>query len=297
MSKHRKEAGHTPRPALREYFQSSNPSPSRTARGGSKSHARNSVVAAIVATGAFVAVGQPFAANANSSGENREVNPLAAQQNLSAAVNGTDRAPASVALLKADTAHGAKDEARKVDKSKAIEQARARADADRRAAEEQAARKAAEGRAAQKKAAEAERAKAAAAAGAANSAGFVKPTEGTFTSGFGFRSGSSHNGVDLANNIGTPIRAVTGGEVISAGPVSGFGQWVRLQHEDGTITVYGHVNTIDVSVGQKVRAGEQIATMGNRGQSTGPHLHFEVMENGSKINPLSWLQERGIDVR
>jgi murein DD-endopeptidase MepM/ murein hydrolase activator NlpD len=123
----------------------------------------------------------------------------------------------------------------------------------------------------------------------------VRPAQGTFTSGFGARWGTSHNGVDIANAIGTPIVAAMDGTVIEAGPASGFGLWVRVQHADGTITVYGHMNTIDVPNGAKVKAGQQIATIGNRGQSTGPHLHFEVWVNGSqKINPVSWLAERGV---
>ncbi|MCP2249171.1 M23 family metallopeptidase [Lentzea aerocolonigenes] len=123
----------------------------------------------------------------------------------------------------------------------------------------------------------------------------VRPAQGTFTSGFGARWGTSHNGVDIANAIGTPIVAAMDGTVIEAGPASGFGLWVRVQHEDGTITVYGHMNTIDVPQGAKVKAGQQIATIGNRGQSTGPHLHFEVWVGGSqKINPVGWLAERGV---
>ncbi|MDX8036421.1 M23 family metallopeptidase [Lentzea sp. BCCO 10_0856] len=123
----------------------------------------------------------------------------------------------------------------------------------------------------------------------------VRPAQGTFTSGFGARWGTSHNGVDIANAIGTPIVAVMEGTVIEAGPASGFGLWVRIQHADGTITVYGHMNTIDVPQGAKVKAGQQIATIGNRGQSTGPHLHFEVwVGGGQKVNPVGWLAERGV---
>jgi murein DD-endopeptidase MepM/ murein hydrolase activator NlpD len=123
----------------------------------------------------------------------------------------------------------------------------------------------------------------------------VRPAQGEFTSGFGARWGTSHNGVDIANAIGTPIVAAMDGTVIEAGPASGFGLWVRIQHEDGTITVYGHMNTIDVPQGAKVKAGQQIATIGNRGQSTGPHLHFEVWLGGSeKINPVGWLAARGV---
>lgn len=124
---------------------------------------------------------------------------------------------------------------------------------------------------------------------------FVLPAVGTFTSNFGQRWGVIHAGVDIANAIGTPILAVADGKVIDAGPASGFGMWVRLQHADGTITVYGHIDSATVSVGQEVMAGDQIARMGNRGFSTGPHLHFEVHLPGeNKIDPLPWLASRGI---
>ncbi|WP_442240189.1 M23 family metallopeptidase [Rhodococcus sp. TAF43] len=126
---------------------------------------------------------------------------------------------------------------------------------------------------------------------------FVLPAKGTYTSSFGARWGTLHAGVDIANAIGTPIYAVADGEVIDSGPASGFGMWVRVQHADGTITVYGHIDTTLVTVGQKVMAGDQIATMGNRGFSTGPHLHFEVHLAGeNKIDPLPWLATRGISL-
>lgn len=126
---------------------------------------------------------------------------------------------------------------------------------------------------------------------------FVKPTDGVFTSGFGGRWGTTHYGIDLANQIGTPIYAVTDGTVISSGPASGFGLWVRLLHPGGWISVYGHINRSLVHIGQVVKAGQEIAEMGNRGQSTGPHLHFEVWDpSGRKINPLPWLAARGIRV-
>lgn len=124
---------------------------------------------------------------------------------------------------------------------------------------------------------------------------FVLPAVGTYTSNFGARWGVLHAGIDIANSIGTPIVAVADGTVIDAGPASGFGMWVRLKHADGTITVYGHIDSANVSVGQEVMAGDQIARMGNRGFSTGPHLHFEVHLPGeNKIDPLPWLASRGI---
>ncbi|MFC4852098.1 M23 family metallopeptidase [Actinophytocola glycyrrhizae] len=126
--------------------------------------------------------------------------------------------------------------------------------------------------------------------------GVVLPAVGTLTSTYGARWGTIHYGIDIANSIGTPIRSAMAGEVIDSGPASGFGLWVRVQHADGLVTVYGHINESLVSVGQQVAAGEQIATLGNRGQSTGPHLHFEVHQDGSKIDPLPWLRGHGVDI-
>lgn len=124
---------------------------------------------------------------------------------------------------------------------------------------------------------------------------FAKFTSGAYTSGFGARWGVQHLGIDVAGPIGTPIYSVADGVVIEAGPASGFGMWVRVLHDDGTVTVYGHVDTTTVSEGQRVLAGDQIATMGNRGFSTGPHVHFEVWLNGTdKIDPIPWLATRGI---
>lgn len=124
---------------------------------------------------------------------------------------------------------------------------------------------------------------------------FVMPTKGVFTSGFGYRWGVLHAGIDLANSIGTPIVAVADGVVIDAGPTAGYGAWVKLRHNDGTVTLYGHVNTWVVSIGERVMAGDQIATIGNRGNSTGPHLHFEVLLNGTnRIDPVPWLAQRGL---
>ena len=126
---------------------------------------------------------------------------------------------------------------------------------------------------------------------------FIMPTKGIFTSGFGYRWGVLHAGIDLANSIGTPIHAVSDGVVIDAGPTAGYGMWVKLRHADGTVTLYGHVNTTMVSVGQRVMAGDQIATMGNRGNSTGPHLHFEVLLGGTqRVDPVPWLAKRGLSV-
>lgn len=126
---------------------------------------------------------------------------------------------------------------------------------------------------------------------------FVMPTKGIFTSGFGYRWGALHGGVDLAAPIGTPIYAASDGVVIDVGPTAGYGAWVKLRHSDGTVTLYGHINTWTVQIGQRVMAGDQIATVGNRGNSTGPHLHFEVLVNGiNRTDPVPWLAKRGLSV-
>jgi murein DD-endopeptidase MepM/ murein hydrolase activator NlpD len=97
----------------------------------------------------------------------------------------------------------------------------------------------------------------------------------------------------------TPERAVMDGVVLKAGPASGFGLAVYVQHQDGDVTVYGHMDTILVATGQAVRAGDVIALLGARGESTGPHLHLEVHRGGiggERIDPLPWLRERGVQV-
>jgi murein DD-endopeptidase MepM/ murein hydrolase activator NlpD len=129
--------------------------------------------------------------------------------------------------------------------------------------------------------------------------GAVAPTSGRVTSCYGTRWGTLHAGIDIAAPIGTPIHAPVDGVVVQAGPASGFGLAVAVEHGDGTITLYGHVNQMFVSVGQSVSAGQQIAEVGNRGQSTGPHLHFEVHTGGlygNRVNPVPWLTAHGISL-
>ena len=129
--------------------------------------------------------------------------------------------------------------------------------------------------------------------------GAAAPTTGRVTSCYGSRWGTLHAGVDIAAPIGTPVHTPEHGVVLQAGPASGFGLSVAVQHPDGTITLYGHVNQHFVSVGQSVSAGQQIAEVGNRGQSTGPHLHFEVHTRGfyvDRVDPVPWLSSRGISL-
>ena len=116
---------------------------------------------------------------------------------------------------------------------------------------------------------------------------------------FGTRGGE-HKGIDVGAPLGTVIYSPMDGTCIDArSGVSGFGNWVRVQHE-GVITVYGHVNEWLVNKGDKVTAGQPIAKVGSEGHSTGPHLHFEVRtthggnEEGIPTNPEPWCKQHGI---
>lgn len=123
----------------------------------------------------------------------------------------------------------------------------------------------------------------------------VKPAEGAFTSPFGPRWGTLHAGIDIANANGTPILAIMDGVVVDSGPVAGFGNWIRILHGDGSISLYGHMETLDVSVGDVVHAGQKIAGMGNVGFSTGTHLHFEIHPTGNgAVDPVPWFASRGV---
>ena len=115
------------------------------------------------------------------------------------------------------------------------------------------------------------------------------PTVGELSSGFGYRWGRLHSGIDLANDIGTKVRASKAGRVSYAGWYSGYGNTVVIEHDQGYTTLYGHLNESIVRNGQYVQGGQVIAYMGSTGDSTGPHLHFEVQKNGVPINPYSVL--------
>ncbi|NEK96510.1 peptidoglycan DD-metalloendopeptidase family protein [Modestobacter muralis] len=131
------------------------------------------------------------------------------------------------------------------------------------------------------------------------SGGGAAPTSGRFTTCFEMRWGVMHNGVDIAAPIGTPIYAPAAGKVVRVGEASGYGLAVYLQHDDGSVSVYGHINDYFVSAGQRVSAGTVIAEVGNKGQSTGPHLHFQVNTAGlhaGAVDPISWLADRGVSM-
>jgi murein DD-endopeptidase MepM/ murein hydrolase activator NlpD len=148
-------------------------------------------------------------------------------------------------------------------------------------------------------AARAQRAADAAAVAAERPEAVLPVRHARLTSGFGYRWGVLHAGIDLAAPFGTPEYAVMKGVVLKAGPASGFGQAVYIQHPNGDVTVYGHMEKILVRPGQVVQAGQEIALLGAEGQATGPHLHLEVHVggiDGRKIDPLPWLRARHVRI-
>ena len=118
---------------------------------------------------------------------------------------------------------------------------------------------------------------------------FIWPTLGEFSSPYGYRWGRLHTGIDIANDLGTPIRAARAGRVVSAGWQSGYGYTVVIEHGNDYSTLYAHLDNYAVSIGQYVQTGQFIAHMGNTGISTGSHLHFEVRVDGKPVNPMSYL--------
>jgi murein DD-endopeptidase MepM/ murein hydrolase activator NlpD len=115
---------------------------------------------------------------------------------------------------------------------------------------------------------------------------------------YGWRWGQLHGGVDLSADYGAAIRAAGAGTVIQAGWGSGgYGISVLVDHGDGVLTHYGHASAARVSAGEKVAAGETIAEVGSTGNSTGPHLHFEVHDGlWNQLDPADWLRGHGVDL-
>ena len=118
---------------------------------------------------------------------------------------------------------------------------------------------------------------------------FGWPVSGPVTSGYGMRWGRMHEGIDIAVGEGTPVHAAAAGSVIYAGWMGGYGNLVVVDHGNGLSTAYAHNSSLAVSVGQQVAAGEVVSYSGNTGNSTGPHVHFEVRVNGSAVDPLGYL--------
>lgn len=129
----------------------------------------------------------------------------------------------------------------------------------------------------------------------AGSAEMIYPLQGTITSEFGWRThpifgGSKfHSGIDIAGDYGMEIKAARAGVVNHAGWIDGYGNTVMIEHGGGLVTLYGHNQSLAVSVGDKVKQGQVIAYCGSTGNSTGPHCHFEVRLNGEAVSPYDYL--------
>lgn len=119
--------------------------------------------------------------------------------------------------------------------------------------------------------------------------GVAWPTTGSLTSGFGYRWGALHAGIDIANGVGTAIRAAKSGTVILAGWNGGYGNCIVIDHGGGFTTLYGHMTRVRATEGQRVSQGDLIGDMGSTGNSTGSHLHFETRVNGSPQDPQRYL--------
>lgn len=123
----------------------------------------------------------------------------------------------------------------------------------------------------------------------------IWPVRGFITSSFGYRKSpiygtrQFHEGLDIANNIGTPVHAPANGTVAEVGYQTGYGRYIKIQHGYGMSTVYGHLSKANVKAGQRVSKGDTIGAVGNTGSSTGPHLHYEVRVNGVPRNPKGYL--------
>ncbi|MFF5325261.1 M23 family metallopeptidase [Janibacter hoylei] len=140
--------------------------------------------------------------------------------------------------------------------------------------------------------------------GAVSQTGWTAPSPGTITSSFGPRqsptpgASSWHKGADYSGGCGAPIYATNSGEVISAGPATGFGNWIQVDHGDGIVSTYGHMyaSGLHVRVGDTVTSGQRIADEGSDGTSTGCHLHFEISQNGQKVDPIAFLTAQGLEL-
>lgn len=117
----------------------------------------------------------------------------------------------------------------------------------------------------------------------------IWPVHGRISSNFGPRDGRMHEGIDIAADYGSAIRAVADGVVVFAGKRGGYGNAVIINHGKGFRTLYGHASRLEVTAGENVREGQVIARVGSTGRSTGPHLHLETLYKGTPYNPLQYL--------
>ncbi len=118
---------------------------------------------------------------------------------------------------------------------------------------------------------------------------FLRPYYGNVSSRFGSRRSGNHTGVDITGTVGDPIVAADNGTVIFSGWSGGYGKVIKIDHNNGYVTYYAHCNSLIADVGDVVEKGQTIATLGSTGNSTGPHVHFEVRYNGEVLNPMNFV--------
>ncbi|MFG3260281.1 M23 family metallopeptidase [Streptomyces sp. NPDC048172] len=209
---------------------------------------------------------------------------------------------AKTATMQAQAETAAKAEAAKTKAKAEAEAKKKAAEAKRKAAAAKAREKAKEARA--EKATQTASRSAAPKRAAVGGSGYVAPVDGSYVStsyksGGSMWSSGSHTGIDFHAGMNTPVKSVAAGEVVEAGNGGAYGNNIVIKHKDGTYTQYGHLNSIGVSVGQSVSAGQQIALSGSTGNSSGPHLHFEARtgpDYGSDIDPIAYLRQHGVNV-
>lgn len=127
---------------------------------------------------------------------------------------------------------------------------------------------------------------------------WLLPLQGyDFNEPYGMRWGKLHTGIDLVAPEGTPYVAIHSGTVTKAGWFGGYGYAVIVQHPDGSEAIYGHSSAVSVQEGQQVKAGDQLGLVGNTGHSYGSHLHLEIHVNGQPLDPVPWLEDRGVDIK
>lgn len=226
---------------------------------------------------------------------------VAAQAALDAQTANLDTLQAQLAALKDTTAQTVQQYQIGVEERRKAEEARKAAEAAARAAAAEAARKAAE-----EAAAGGGGGGGGGSGGQSGSGGWVRPASGWISSWFGNRGTicgngycvTGHRGIDFATNCWSPIYAAASGRVVFAARASDWGNYVKIDHGGGIITGYAHIadGGYNVGVGQYVGAGQVIAYVGNTGASSGCHLHFEVYQNGVRIDPAPVLRSHGISV-
>ena len=238
-------------------------------------------------------VKEEAAAKAAAEEKQREAEERAALASQQRKENEEQKEKAEEVAVKPAAADRNKEAERQAEEAEA--KAKAKAQEQARAEERERARAEAERQAAEKAQKEKEQAQAA----TSSNSGWIRPASGRYTSGYGYRThpvtgqlGTFHKGIDIASSAdNVPIVASRAGTVTVASYSSSYGYRVTIDHGDGYRSIYAHMKPgLFVSRGQKVSQGQQLVIMGTTGRSTGVHLHFEILRNGSSVNPMNYIR-------